>query len=333
MASKEHFCLVDRLEEWQAASVLATPGQREAFFRGLDYEQFKKWLVSLNGVILADNNPGFLPPNMMNVQYQSDDEQCSPLEYDVLYRSVTDATHEPLLSEAFRAAQAMPDVDTAITLLGIITTANHRLYDGHTRTTVAGRQLLSSDGRGYRGGEEDGSYYVNLVTDRSVYMAQNLHPLRAGLVRSYTHFYTTQVLPDMGYEGPVLAGTDTKLLYPVYKQLPRWWHPIVRDEVAKIMAENDFSVVSLTAYLYSQNQGIGDYTVQQNGETRLSIEKIARAMSEEDETDVYGALFDAYEVQKSQFVQRITDCIAYDDDCVFGTKRTILNAYRLPGAD
>jgi hypothetical protein len=318
--------LVDALDGWGAADVLATPDSREAFFRGMTHRSLEQWVLRVNGVILGSRH-GYLPRYARSHQTETVVKEGKP-ELHVIYNSIDPGDRQEIMLDAFNAAQAMDNVNHGITMLGIVTTGAHCLHNAHTRTTVAGRQLLAPEGAGYRGNAQDRDYYSNLVDSPGRYLAQSLHPLRANLIERYSRVKTREVLAGLGSAGLALNGVTGPPFEIVRDALPQAWPEDERVYLAALLTERHFNLLTLTDYLGRLGKPIVDFVDESH--TKLRLDKVIRLIRSYNRGVPDLALPHLHSLLKHNFVRSIIDCIAHGDDTIYGPPAQVLDSYRLP---
>lgn len=229
------------------------------------------------------------------------------------------------------STRQMSDVDAAITMLGIVTVGVHRLYDGHTRTGAAGRQLLSPAGRGYRGIDEDREAYARLVTERSVYRAQSLNPLQADLAGTFVRKIANEKAERLGYDGPPIVGVERSAPVGIYRQLPGVaWSPNIRQTVSLLATERDFGLLTGLEYIDIVDEPIDPFITTETGAPRLSLSALADSMSRRSDAEVLEIIDSAHNDYKMEFLLSIIMCLANGDESVFGRPSLVFDQYRLP---
>ncbi|HSX29148.1 MAG TPA: hypothetical protein VLE73_01155 [Candidatus Saccharimonadales bacterium] len=324
--------ITERLDYCSAADFLATPADREAYFRGMSEADFVCSLVLLNSTLLPlGEGRGLTPPPVRMVTMLSNEalEPSAPGQ-EVLYTSSGHQDTLVYLNEALRAGQGMENADDAVTMLGLVTASVHRLYNGHTRTLAVGRQLLSPSGRGYGGTRADRAYYTRLATKRAVYMKHGLSPVSSTVARTFSTHQTNAIAKATNYAGPTIASNGAPGTFPeIIQKLPAR-DPSNKMMIAYVIGERNFGSASIAAYLQHNKQDIGAYLVDSPAGPVLSPDRYIHSIRDADEYLVRDTLLTLHDRQKDAFFRSLIDCIAHGDDGIYGPASSVLNQYPLP---
>jgi hypothetical protein len=297
----------------------------------MTHTQYDQLVICINNCFITEGPSGYIPRGAFTFQAPTEAGDIS--DDHVLYVSPDDKGMD-LLLQAFEASKRMENVDDAITLTGIVGVAAHRFYNGHHRTAAVVRQLLSPSGRGYKGTDDDKEFYLNLSTDRVQYLGnQSLHPLRADLPGIFARKTTNMLARYWGYKGPDIVGVEESTVGKVRARLPEIWEDKAKEIASIILNERRFALMSVWGYLRAKYLGPANFLEQSKDGPVMSINKIAEnlAPGDYDDDTLYGytLLKKSHDMHKARLVQGIIDCIASNDDSVFGPGQNVLDQYSL----
>ena len=143
--------IVGLLDKLELSEVLSTEEKRQQFFRGLDFETFRDFLVRINGISRG------IPINKREIDGR--DVVLDAGAFGV--RATPDfEDKETLLRELYQLAQEMDDPKSSALLLGAGINAVHPFTDGNGRTARLVFTLLHD---GYNGSLEEHQKLVGLL--------------------------------------------------------------------------------------------------------------------------------------------------------------------------
>jgi len=194
--------LVRVLDRLKAEQQIGSPEATASFLKELDYEDFRTWLDTINGLARGIPTPerGF---GGGTVVYQK-----STVHDGILYQPPLEDRREPLMRDTLDAIKDIEDPALAGLVFGFALNAIHPYPDGNGRTARMGYALLA---HGYEGTPESKQYYAKLLENREGRDVINPNPSTHGvdsLMRMEMMFtlvdmqgYTADTIPQAMWGG------------------------------------------------------------------------------------------------------------------------------------
>lgn len=182
----------------RAAEIFATPVHSKEFLDSLEYEEFKKYISYVNGVVRQIPAPARGQVSGSVVSAEGDLFGTS-IEYRPPHKNVRDR----LLEIAFEKSQTIDNPEMAALTLGLSLNAIHYFSDGNGRTARLAYALLA---KGYDGSEEDQEYYSQLLENTAGREIINLNPAISGIDKKIRLEMSASIAEKRGYMEAAFGG-------------------------------------------------------------------------------------------------------------------------------
>lgn len=181
--------IMDRLH---ASEIFSTPEDSKAFLDSLTYEEFKKYLGTVNGI-----ERGIPTSERGKVSSSFVQTDMGLLGSRVEYRPPHQSFRDDLLKAAFEKAQSIDDPELAGLTLGLSINAIHYFDDGNGRTARMAYALLS---KGYDDTPESQAYYSALLENTKGRNVINPNPAESGIDKKIRSELFMKVREQFGYD-------------------------------------------------------------------------------------------------------------------------------------
>lgn len=309
----EHHPLVTMLDKVGLATVAGTPENNRELWESMSFDDAERFFLWANGVTrgVAAPDRGYADERTTITIGNKDDTAL--FGYHVQDFPPTTANARKLLREFWDASKGIGDEESA-TLLGLGVVGAHRLPYGNGRMS---RFVYLLRLKGYDSSEEIKTALTSVLANGARF-GLNFDPSRADLPQQFASHQTGVICSAYGYSGE----TPTKISSEPMPWLKDMAPLLGGQEAILRLVEPHFSVPLVTEMLLEAGvspEGLMD--------TQGVIS--AQAVLEQVGLAKFKDIIDKSENLKVTFLRSLIDCLARDDESIYGPRQTIVETYRI----